>query len=1046
MLRCHQIVLILFAAGYSSLSAYATTQLEGHKPETIALVSPQAVSQDDRRQLAEKAVAEGKQLETKGDADSLRKALEKFETALALRRALADRQAEAETLSYIGGVYYFLNEKQKSLDAFQQELQLWRAIGDHPKETAQALNNIGVVSGALGLPQKSIEAYQEALPLLRAAGDRAAIAVTLDNIGLFYLYAGELQKGLDYISEALPLYQALNLRPGIANALNNIGGVYFTWGDYRKALEYFGQALEMRRALGQRREEAMALNNIGSVYNLLGEAQKALDYHRQALELRRTLGDRAAEAASLNNMGLVYDWLGEQEKALENFQQALALFRATSDRNGEAAALINIGWFYQNKMLQPRTALDYYNQALEIRRALGQRIEEGRALENIGFIYNKLGDPRKALEYHRQALDIERASGDRLGEAASLNSIGDAQAAMGESQTALDYFSQALRLSRTVGIRNREAVALYGIATEERKRGNLAEARLRIEELLKMIESLRGTVASQELRASFLAGSEDYYEFYTDLLMRLHQREPSKGYDLAALEASERARARSLLELLAEARIDVEQGIAPELKQRERALYSRIAWIQNQLIGAYSQAKPDQTRIATLEDDMKKADTTREQLNAEIRQKSPRYADLQYPAPLGLKSIQSLLDDRTVLLEYALGKDVSFLFAVTRRDFQVARLPSASTIAGQVEALRSIISSRPQRSTVGKQINSSRELYRELIEPAGKLLNGKEKIIIVPSGALHYLPFEALLSSGEERTLTTFGASAWPYLVRDYAISYVQSAGVLASLRSRRETSARPSKTFLAFADPVYGNETGTEASFVRSRLRGTFGDQQTFKLERLVESRREVSQIASLNKPDQVSLFLGSEAREENVKTAGRLSQYRFIHFATHGLLNEERPQYSGLILSLSNSGVPASASDNLEARPGAGAPQSTLRNPQAEDGLLQVYEVFNLRLNADLVVLSACETGLGKEVKGEGLVGLTNAFLYAGTPSVVVSVWKIQDRSTADLMVKLYKEMNRGQDKTEALRQAKLALIRDRRFAHPYYWAPFILIGDPK
>ena len=778
-----------------------------------------------------------------------------------------------------------------------------------------------------------------------------------------------------------------------------------------------------------------------------------MDYHLQALELTRVLGQRSGQAAAINNVGFIYDSLGEKQKALEHYKQALDIFRALSDRNGEASTLNNIGAFHINTLGDPKTALEYYLQSIELRRALRQPTEEAKMLDNIGFLFKTLGDLPKALEYHRKALEMNRTLGQRLGEGASLTNLGATYFSMGELQTSLDYFSQALALHRIMGNRSSEAIALFGMAQVERARGNLDQARSQMEESLKIIESMRAKVASQDLRATFLAQHQDYYEFYTDLLMRLHQREPSKGHDLEALQASERARARSLLELIAEARVDVEQGIAPELKQHERATHSRIAWLQSRLIEVYSQTKPDKDKISTLEEELKKVDAEREQLTMEIRQKHPRYADLQYPSPLALKAIQSLLDDRTLLLEYALGKDASFVFAVTSNDFLAARLPSAASITGQVQALRLAITTRPQRNMFGKQIEHSRQLYRDLVEPAEKLFSGKKKLIIVPSGILHYLPFEVLLSSGVERTLARAGSVDWPYLVRDYAISYVPSASVLATLRSRPQEKSGLRKTFLAFADPVYGNEPEAEAGLVQSHLRGAFGDQRSWKLERLPESRREVEQIASLYAQDKVSLLLGQQATEENVKTAGRLSQYRFIHFATHGLLNEESPPYSGLVLSLSNARKAPSTATHIPAQAGqAGektadrSPQSPIRNPQLEDGLLQVYEVFNLRLSADLVVLSACETGLGKQVKGEGLIGLTHAFLYAGTPSVLVSLWSVQDRSTADLMVNLYQQMDRAQDKTEALRQAKLKLIKNSRYAHPYYWAPFILIGEPK
>ena len=975
-------------------------------------------TQEDRKRLAEAAIAEGEQFELQGNTDALRKALDRYEKALALLSSPNDRPVAAAALGHIGTVHHLLGERQKALDAFQRQLQLWRAESNRQREVAEALHNIGVVYSSMGMAAKAVEFYEEALPLRRAAEDRAGLASTLDSLGLAYLHAGEMQKASDYINQALTLFRELNDRKGLANALNNIGGINFTLGDFRKALEYFGQALELRRALGQRREESIALNNIGRVHDLLGEAQKALDYNRQALQIRRALGDRLSEAASLNNIGLVYDWLGEKEKALDHYKQALELFRAANDRNLEATALNNIGGFYLNTLKDSKTALDYYTRALEIRQALGQPIELAIMLDNIGYLYNSSGDARKALEYHREALKIRQKSGHRLGEAASLNNMGAAHYSLGELSTALDYFNQALKLYRSLGHRNREAVALYGLAMIERDRGNLDQSRVWMEASLNIVESLRSGVASQPLRASYLAQKQDYYEFHMDLLMLLHQHEPAKAHNLAAFQASERAHARSLLELLAEARIDIEQGISPELKQRERAAHLRIAQIQGQLIQAYSQAQPDGSKAAALEEELNRADAEREQLRAEIRQRHPPYAELQYPAAPELKDVQSQLDNQTVLLEYALGQKTSFLFAVTQKDFLVVRLPTASALGADVEALRAVITSRPQRSDFEKQIKHSRKLFRDLVEPAGRLLAGKQRLIIVPSGILHYLPFELLLTNGEEKALATMTPARLPYLLGDYAISYVPSAAVLASLRNRPAKSTT-GKSFLAFADPVYGDLTQSSTGLGQPNLSNAFGDQRPWRLARLIESRREVEQIAALFPKDQVSLLLREQASEENAKTAGRVNQFRFVHFATHGLLNEEKPAHSGLILNLAQ---------------------------QSEDGLLQAYEIFNLKLNADLVVLSGCETGLGKEVKGEGLVGLSHAFFYAGTPALVVSLWKVQDRSTADLMVNLYQEMSRTRTKSEALRQAKLRLIQQGRYADPYYWAAFVLTGDPE
>ena len=977
-------------------------------------------AQDDRRRVAEAAVAEGKRLQAQATAESLRGAQANFEKALASWRALGDRQNEAETLGLLLTVHHNLGDHQKVLDLLQQQLALWQAIGDRPRETAEALTNIGTMHAEMGQQQKALDAFQEALSLGRTIGDRLGLARTLVQFGLFHIRWGEFQKASDYCHEALATFRELGDRQGLANTLNNLGGINNLRGDYRKSLDYHLQALEFYRALGRRPEEAVVLNNIGRVYALLGEPQKALDYYRQALPLRQAIGNRAQEGAQLNNIGLVYESLGERQKALEHYERALDLFRASKDRNLEGYALHNIGAFHLNALKDPKTALDYFNQALQIRRGPAQPIEQAATLDNIGLAYQRSGDLPRALEHHRQALEMRRASGHRPGEAASLYNLGDTYVAMRDVETALDYFNQALRLNRAMGSREAEAATLYGIARIERDRGNLEAALARMEEPLRIIESMRGHLSSQELRASFLAEQHEYFGFYTDLLMRLHERAPAAGHDAAAFHASERARARSLLELLAEARIDLDQGIAPELKTRERDTHSRIAWVQRRLIDAYSQPKPDQGRITTLEAELKELDERRERLKVEIRQKHPRYADLHYPAPPGLKQIQALLDEDTLLLEYALGTESAFLFAVSKNAFLPARLSSSPAIASQVEALRAHLAARPQRSAFGNQIDVSRSLYRELIQPAAKLLPGKRKLVVIPSGILHYLPFEVLLSPGGTKNLETAAPDRWPYLLNDYAISYVPSAGVLAGLRDRAPSAWQ--KSFLAFANPRVVNGKATDVR-VADDGRGAFG-QQTWNLGPLPESRREVEQIAGLYPKDGVSIMLGEQATEENAKTSGRFDGYRYVHFATHGLLNEERPSYSGLILSL----------------------VGTTAGAQTEDGLLQVYEIFNLRLNADLVVLSACETGLGKQVEGEGLVGLTQAFFYAGTPSVLMSLWKVQDRSTADLMVNFYQQLNRKQGKAEAMREAKLQLIQQKRYAHPYYWAPFILTGDPR
>jgi CHAT domain-containing protein len=880
--------------------------------------------------------------------------------------------------------------------------------------------------------RRAIEKYQEALALWRLLGDRRREADTLDGLGEVYAQLAQSSQALDYFNQALPLRRALGDRRGEAHALLHIGTSYLSLGEKQKGLDVLNQGLQLSQEIGDRSNEIATLNMMGSAYLSSSEPQRALTLYNQALALSRASGERRLEVQMVTNLGLTYEGVGELERALEFYGQALPLWRAFNDRRREATTLHNMAEVYL-RVGEYQKARQYCLQALPLHRALGHQAGEAHTLEHLGTISASLNQPTKALDYYRQALALWHAADSRQKISDVLGDIGSVYATLGQPTQALQYYAQALPLARAVRQRGGEAKILAGIARVERDRGNLGEALTQAEAALSIIESGRSQLASPGLRAVFLAARRHYYDLYLDLLVRLHERHPTEGHDAAALQTSERARARSLVDLLAEAKIDVQQGIAPELKQREKATHRRISSIQSQLIQAHSFAageSPDQTKIAALEAELKQVENERQQLEMEIRQHHPAYAELHYPAPIGLNAVQDLLDERTVLLEYFLGREGAFLFAVTKNDSVVTRLPSASTLELRVKKLRQAVA-QPTRAAFSNYLLQARWLYRELIEPVKRLLAGKQALVIAPDGILHYLPFEVLVQAGRGDAGLA-DVRRLPYLIRDYVVSYVPSATVLAGLRAAREAGSGPRRSFLAYADPEYGEKAGPSSAALRS----FFGSLQPSKLKRLAWSRTEVARIAELYSEQDATLFVGEQVSEENVKAEGRLSQYRFIHFAVHGLLNEAKPQFSGFVLSL----------PRTQQNPQSNSTHRVDRNPQlAEDGLLQVYEIFDLRLNAELVVLSACETGLGKEVRGEGLIGLTRAFLYAGTPSVVVSLWKVEDRSTAELMVQFYRHLRDGRvSKADALRQAQLELIRDGRFAHPYFWAPFVLVGE--
>jgi tetratricopeptide (TPR) repeat protein len=1053
-----------------------------------------ATSQDRDRVLAEMALREGMELESQEMAESLRRALIKYEEALRLFRVVGDRQGEGAALHFHGSIYYSLGEKQKALDYFNQSLSLRRAVGDRNGE-AETLNNIGSVYRSLGANHKAIEHYDQSLLLAVALGNRSGEAGQLSNLGSAYDALGEKQKALDYFNRALPLRRAVGDRSGEASTLTNLGVLYRSLGDTLKALDCYNRALPLRRAVGDRNGEAIALNNIAVVYNILGDKQKALDYYERALSLRKAVGNLGGEASALSNIGVVYDQLGEKQKALDYYNRALPLRRAVGDRNGEAITLNNLGYVYDT-LGERQRALDYYDRALSLLRTVGDRNGEADTLNNIGSVYDSLGERQKALDYYDRALSLRRAVGDRRGEATTLNNLGSTYNALGERQKALDYYDRALSLIRAVGdpgketqalnnlgstynalgerqkaldCHNRalslaravgngrsEAIALFGIARIEAAESKLFDARARIESALNIIESLRTKVVSPELRSSYFEEAKDYYEFSIDLLMRLHKLRPDEGYDRAALQTAERARAKSLLERLAEARLEIRSGTDPALVERELSLRrSLIAKTERQIRLLNGKHTDDQA--AEIANEINALTAQYQDVEAEIRVKSPRYAALTQPQPLNSQEIQrQALDDRTLLLEYFLCDERSYLWVISTSSVKSYELPKRADIEEASLRVKKLLTARatreegenPERRRAriaeaeARYWPEAARLSRMILGPAMSELKGK-RLAIVPDGELQDVAFGALptppaADSGKINSKTP-RSDDWLPLIVEHEIVSLPSASALAVLR--KETAGRrpAAKAVAVLADPVFdkdderikltvedrsskgsGSETNVpdnnELTRATEEVMGTGG-----AISRLPFSRAEAEAILSVAPKGSSLRALDFDASRATA-TSAEMSQYRIVHFATHGLLNRTHPELSGVLLSLVD------------------------RQGKPQDGFLQLHDVYNLDLPAELVVLSACQTGLGKAVWGEGLVGLTRGFMYAGARRVVASLWDVRDLATAELMKRFYGAMlgEKRMSPAEALRAAQVEMWKQKRWRSPYYWGGIAMYGE--
>ena len=591
-------------------------------------------------------------------------------------------------------------------------------------------------TGVVGL-ERAVKKYEEAVEKWQEAGVRKWEGMTLTSLGSVHWNLSQYERARDRYEQALTLKREIKDRRGEGTTLNNLGIVYRNLSQYERARDHYEQALAIAREIKDRRGEGGTLNNLGLVYGNLSQYEKARDHYEQALAVRREIKDRTGEGVTLNSLGIIYRNLSQYEKARDHLEQALAIRREIKDSRGEGLTLNNLGNVYRN-LSQYERARDSYEQSIAIRREVKDRRGEGLTLSNLGTLYSDMGQYERARDYCEQALAILREIRDRHGEGQTLTNLGDVNRNLRQYERARDYYEQGLAILREIRDRHGEGETLYGLALAERDRGKLSEARALVEAALPLIESIRTDIAGEELRASYFASVQDYYELYIDLLMRLHKQNPTAGHAAAALQASERARARSLLELLTEARSEIRQGVDPILLERERILQRQLnakADNQTRLLSR----KHTEQEAAEVNKDIQALTTQYQGLQAQIRVTSPRYVALTQPQPLALAEMQQLLDAETLLLEYALGEERSYLWAVTPTSITGYEIPRRAEIEA---AARRLYNSLSTSNALADQKEAAAMSRMPLGPAAGQL--GSKRLVIVASGTLQYLPFGAL--------------------------------------------------------------------------------------------------------------------------------------------------------------------------------------------------------------------------------------------------------------------------------------------------------------
>jgi len=858
---------------------------------------------------------------------------------------------------------------------------------------------------ARGKQTEALTICDLALSLAQRLNDKRGMFLALRVKGEITRVRGDLKQALDYYDQCLKLAEELGDKASIGDALNSMGIVYALQSDFPKALSLFQRNLQIREELGNKLDIARELSNIGNIYVYQGDKVRALEHYQRSLKLAEEVGNKSGSSATLNSVGNLYYSQGNYAQALEYFGQSLKIKQEIGDKLGVARALNNIGVIYSLQG-QYAQALDYLQQNVKILEELGDKLVLVEALHYIGGVYLLKGDYAQALASEQKALKLAEELGNNELLSEILANISESYLRLGQYTAASEYAARAASLAEQFGVPD----VLWSAKTTAGK-AHLAlnqpdRARQDFLESIATIEKLRGQVAGGEQEQQrFFENKIAPYQAMVQLSLAEHDTTQALSY-------AERAKGRVLLDVLSSGRADITKAMTSDELKRDRELSAELASFNTQLIRLKTQSKSPAAQMADVQTRLDKTRLEYEAFQASLYAAHPELkVQRGETQPLTLDEASALLpDDQTAILEYVVTEEKSYLFVLRKApkaardkavELTVHTLNVKSTDLAQMA--ESFLQRVAERDLTVKQ--PARSLYDLLLKPAEGELRGVRKLRIVPDGALWSVPFQAL-HQGERG-----------YLLEQYAVVYAPSLSVLREMERRASalrTAARQDlqATLLAMGNPTLSGDTVTKVRFAR----------RDEALSPLPEAEKEVNALGRLYGPGS-RVLIGPQAREATIKAEA--GKYKILHFATHAILDDRNPLYSHIVLSQTE-------------------------NDTHEDGLLEAWEIMKLDLNAELAVLSACETARGRIAAGEGIIGMSWALFVAGSPSAVVSQWKVDSARSSELMIEFHRNLSskRGAGKTsltksEALRQAALKVFHSS-YNHPAYWAGFILIGD--
>ena len=857
------------------------------------------------------------------------------------------------------------------LEASRLATVAWRRVPDPVSEAASLVQTAGLFYSR-GQLTSARELYLEALSISRGLHDTAGAAEAANDAGYCELQVGETGPSKARLDEALSLWTESKSRYGRAAALNNIGLWNWQTGSFGAATRAYSEAW---RLFDQR------------------------DAHDRGLVL--------------NNLGLSYLSMGSYGRAIEALTSAISLL-PVSERMARGRSTINLGRAYLFSG-DWRTAVRFCNLALALLQ--GSTVDVAHALNNLGQAYSAGNSLAQAKQSFQDARKLYLSVQDRRGEASADYHLGLVESQLGNTAAAKNLVGESIALRDAIGLRDDLAASLLVLARLQRDSNELGLARESAERSVRLVESLRTSVPGDEFRIAYLSAHLPLYDFLVDLLMDMHAEDRAAGFNRLAFEVAEHARARALMESLRESKSAIQRGADPGLVLRERRAQELLNLKTQQFSRLLSTTHPSE-RESAVRKEMEAAREAYGLVELEVKEKNPLLASLFWPQPKKAAEIQrDVLAPDTLLLEYHLGERRSFLWAVTSDSLACFILPNRARLEGLSNTVIRLVGDYRGRMRDPAAARSYRQALRSISDlllgaVAEKL--GTKRILVVPSGALQRLPFAALLVPGD------IGTDAVPLGIRN-ELTVLPSASVLAELREVNHGRRNAPRSVAVLADPVYNSDDprvpqNAGAVAVKSAVASGLS------LARLPFSRQEASVVVAPAPPGTTLKALGFDASRATLM-AEDIGLYRYLHLATHFVIDEVHPEQSGLVLSLIN------------------------RQGLPDSGLIRLDDLYAglPRLSCEMVTLSACYSAFGKDMRGEGLINLARAFFYVGSARVLVSLWACEDRATAEFMGILYRGIFSGERPAAALRAARRAFWdRGDRWRDPYFSAGFTLYGE--